>query len=239
MVREDSPLRHPPSDLSRRQVLLLDGIRYAADMADVAYERLAVHLQRVAALEGEPTVRDIATGMLDAWSIVDSAHRFRDLLANLPGLSNSDWKRLLLIRTDEIAQLRDCVQHQLGEVDGLLTGGGQLWGYISWHELRDGRPTGRWHMMAAGADYVGDQWLFIGPVRLPFAVPTDRIRLNAFAKEVYLARTVAALRHAVTSLEAELSGGRVRAVGPPAVERRGADAVMTGSVEVFVRNNPT
>ena len=238
MVREDSPLRHPPRDLSRGQVLILDGIRYSGDMADLAYERLASHLQRVAALETEPTVGDIATAMLDAWSIVDSAHRFRDLVANLPGVSNLPWKRLLLMRTEDVADLRNRVQHQLGELDGLLSAGGQLWGYISWHELRDGRATGRWHMMAAGADYVGDRWIFMGPARLPFVAPRDRIRLNAFARQVYLARTVAALRQAIGSLEAELSAGLVRAVDAPVLDRRGADAVMVGVVEVF-RKTPS
>jgi hypothetical protein len=52
VVRENSPLRRPARALSRRQVLIIDGIRYAADMADVAYERLAIHLQRVVALGG-------------------------------------------------------------------------------------------------------------------------------------------------------------------------------------------
>lgn len=238
MIREDSPLRHPPPALSRRQTIILDGIRYAADMADVAYERLTFNLQRVAILEGEPTVRDIATAMLDAWSIVDSAHRFRDLIAGLPGLSNSVWKRRLAIRTADVAGLRNCVQHQLSESENLATTGGQLWGYISWHELRGDRPTGRWHMMAAGAHYVGDRWLYIGPIRLPFVVPRDRIRLNAFGEQVYLARTVIAIRHAIGELEAELSVGKVRGVGTPSCGRRGADAVMTGALEILVRNPP-
>jgi hypothetical protein len=48
VIPEDSPLRRPPLALSRRQVLVLDGIRYAADMADIAYERLDSHLQNIA-----------------------------------------------------------------------------------------------------------------------------------------------------------------------------------------------
>lgn len=238
MISEDSPLRRPPRDLSRKQVLILDGIRYAADMADIAYERLANHLQVVAASEAEPMVRDIATAMLDAWSIVDSVHRFRDLVANLPGLPNSVWRRLLDERTGDVADLRNSVQHQLGEVEGLISGGGQLWGYLSWAELRDETPTGMWHMMAAGSDYVGDSWLYIGPAQLPFKVPTDRLRLNAFGQQVYLARTVEAMGAAVRSLESELAGGLVRPVGQPALERRGADAVYKGCVEVLISVNP-
>ena len=233
MIPEDSPLRRPPVTFSRRQVLILDGIRYAADMAHIAYERLDGHLQNIAAAStGEPSVRDIAAAMLDAWSIVDSAHRFRDLVANLPGLPNSPWKRALDERTKDVAKLRDCAQHQLGEIEGLASGGGQLWGYLSWAQLRAGRPTGMWHMIAAGSDYVGDRWLYIGPAVLPFAVPMSRVRLNAFGRQVYLARTVESLASAVSALSEEIASDVVRPVGDPALERRGADAVYAGTIEV-------
>src|SRR5262245_52012098 len=125
LIPEDSPLRRPPAEFSRRQVLILDGIRYAAEMAHIAYERLFTHLQGIAASQGEPRVRDAAAGMLDAWSIVDSAHRFRDLINNLPGLANSPWRRLLRERTADVAELRDCVQHQLDRIDELISIGGQ------------------------------------------------------------------------------------------------------------------
>ena len=237
MILENSPLRRPAASLSRRQVLILDGIRYAVDMADIAYSRLSAHLQAVAASPTEPSVGDIASAMLDAWSIVDSAHRLRDLVGNLPGLPNAPWRRLLEQRTAEVAELRDCVQHQLGEIERLASGGGQLWGYLSWAELKGDKPTGRWHMMAAGSDYVGDSWLYIDPVVLPFSVPADRIRLNAFGRKIYLARIVEAAASAARSLENDISAGFVRPVGQPALERRGADAVYMAVVEVLVTNS--
>jgi hypothetical protein len=237
MIRENSPLRRPPAALSRRQVLILDGVRYAVDMAEIAYGRLSAHLHAVATSPTEPSVGDIASAMLDAWSIVDSAHRLRDLVANLPGLPNAPWRRILDQRTADVADLRDCVQHQLGEVERLASGGGQLWGYLSWVELQGNHPSGRWHMLAAGSDYVGDSWLFIGPAVLPFSVPPDRIRLNAFGKQIYLARVVEAAALAAGSLENDVSGGALRPVGPPALERRGADAVYVGGVEVLVANS--
>jgi hypothetical protein len=207
-------------------------------MAHIAYERLYSHLQTVAASPTEPRVRDTAVAMLDAWSIVDSAHRFRDLVESMPGLPNSAWKRLLRDRTDEVAALRDCVQHQLGEIDRLSSGGGQLWGYLTWPEVRDGRYTGKWLMMTGGSDYVGDQWLFIGPAVLPFDVPMGRIRLNAFGRQVYLGRTVSALLAAASELSTEISKNTVRPVDTPALERRGADVVLEGYVEVLVSTDP-
>jgi hypothetical protein len=236
LIPEDSPLRRPPADFSRSQVLVLDGIRYAAEMAHIAYERLYVHVQGVSASRDEPRVRDTAIAMLDAWSIVDSAHRFRDMVANLPGLGNSPWRRLLNDRTDDIADLRNRAQHQLGEIAGLAANGGQLWGYLSWAEVRDGRYTGKWLMMTGGAVHVGDQWLFIGPAELPFQVPVGRLRLNAFGHQVYLGRTVSILVEAVRNLENEIQNGQVRPLGG-AAERRGGDLVYEGRLEVLVAND--
>lgn len=234
LIPEDSPLRRPPSTFSRRQVLVLDGIRYAAEMAHIAYDRLYAHLQSVAASRTEPRVRDTAIAMLDAWSIVDSAHRLRDLVDSMPGLANSTWKRLLRERTDDIAALRNCVQHQLDEINALCSLGGQLWGYLSWAEVRDGQYTGKWLMMTSGSDYVGDQWLFIGPAVLPFDVPIGHIRLNAFGRQVYLGRTVTALLSAVSELTTEIRKGALRPRDTPALERRGADVIFEGYVEVLV-----
>jgi len=234
LIPEDSPLRRPPAAFSRYQVLILDGIRYAAEMAAIAYERLYAHLQSIAASSNEPPVHDSAFAMLDAWSIIDSAHRFRDQVGNLPGLANSPWKRLLHDHTKDVADLRDCVQHQLGEIEGLISGGGQLWGYLSWAEVRDGRYTGKWLMMTAGSDYAGDQWVFIGPAALPLEVPLGRVRLNAFGRQVYLGRTVQALASAVLALATDIESGAMWPVGPPALERRGADVLYEGWLEVLL-----
>lgn len=238
-IPEDSPLRKPPAAFSRKQVIILDGIRYAAEMADIAYERLCLTLQEMAAALTEPLVRDNATAMLDAWSIVDSSHRFRDLIANLPGVANSAWKRNLRDHTSDVDALRDRVQHQLGEIDGLVENGGQLWGYLSWAELREGRYTGNWFMLAAGSEYVGDRFFYMGPVHLPFDVPPGRVRLNAFGDAVYLGRTVAAIGNAVAELSRAIADGSMRPIGNPALERRGADIVCSGVMEALYRVEPS
>ncbi len=237
-IAEDSPLRRPPPDYSRRQVLILDGIRYAAEMAHIAYERLRATLNDISSSAKEHLVRDTATALLDAWSIIDSAHRCRDLVENLPGLPNSPWRRLLLERTEDAAELRDCVQHQLGEISGLITGGGQVWGYISWAEVQDGRYTGKWLMLSGGSEYVGDQFAFIGPAELPYAVPVGRIRLNAFGRQVYLGRMVDGLSDAISHLSDDIRSGTMRAVGTPATERRSADTVIEGAIEVLISSPP-
>lgn len=235
-IPEDSPLRTPPQDFSRRQVLVLDGLRFAAEMADIAYERLSAAVETFPTTD--PAVRDTARLMLDAWSIIDSAHRFRRLVASLPGLSNGPWRRTFEQASEEVIALRNAVQHQVGEISDLIQSGGQVWGYLSWAETANGRPTGNWRMAAAGSDYVGDNFLYIGPATLPYSVPSSRIRLNAFGHQVYLGRVLSALSVAVSEVANAISEGTMRAIGEPALERRGADMSADGYTEVLISNSP-
>jgi hypothetical protein len=238
LLGEDSPLRHQTAKFSRKQVLILDGLRYSAEMAHIAYQRLSPLLQEVSTAGQAATVAASAEALHYAWSIVDCAHRFGNLLTNLPGLKHEAWVKLAERRIDDAAALRNCVQHQLGELDGLIAAGGQLLGYLSWVQCADGRPTANWFMLTGGSDFAGDQWFFIGPARLPFTVPADRVRLNAFGRQLYLWRVVAALAVATTRLETAVRDGSLRVVGPPAGERRGSDVVYSGSVEIVRSNNP-
>jgi hypothetical protein len=75
------------------------------------------------------------------------------------------------------------------------------------------------------------------PGSAAFDVPPDRVRLNAFDKKVYLARTVEAAASAARSLERDILIGVLKPVGQPALERRGADAIYMGTIEVLVANS--
>jgi hypothetical protein len=105
-----------------------------------------------------------------------------------------------------------------------------MWGYLSW------ASDGKWRMLTGGTTFVGDQWFFMGPMELPFRVPNDRIRLNAFDKRIYLWRVVAAVATAARRLEVDMQEGRVRPVGVAAGDRRGADEVWSGAIAVVVSN---
>lgn len=75
MIGKDSPLRLLPRDLDARQSLIFDGIRYAAEMADLAYGRLRlelVQLSTCAESGGQPS--SFTPVFCDAWTIVDSAN---------------------------------------------------------------------------------------------------------------------------------------------------------------------
>src|SRR5437879_5654043 len=112
-VAKDSPLRKPPQRISEQQIVLLDGIRYSADMAGIAIDRLWAQLCFIDSTEREIEPSDIAAAALDAWSIIDAAHRMSDLVENLPGLPNSLWRRIFRQRIEDVLALRDMWQHHV------------------------------------------------------------------------------------------------------------------------------
>jgi len=235
LISENSILRHLQKYLSRRQTLLFDGVRYSAEMANIAYMRLEKQLQAIAFSRDEPTSADIARAMLDAWSIVDSAHRFHDLVHNTPGLPGGTWKRLLKERVKEALDLRDFVQHQVSHE--MANVDGQIWGYLSWAEVREGRPTGKWLMISPGAIFKGDKWFFIGPKKSIPMVPISRIRLKVFDTQVYLGKLLNSIKSAVEEIETLFKNGNIKGVGPPVGESmRSSDMVMEGAVEILYSN---
>lgn len=81
----DSPFLSVPADLARKQVLVLDGIRYAVAIAELAHARLLQSLDAIVRVSNDhPRLRShIAIATADVWTIVDSIHRLRLLITSL------------------------------------------------------------------------------------------------------------------------------------------------------------
>jgi hypothetical protein len=115
IITADSVLIKIPSAMSRKQALFVEGIRFSIEIADLAHVRLQSTLPRLT--KGDqllPDDRLTASAMLDAWSIVDSLHRLRGLLRQMPGIHKRD--RIPPIRaffdaTDKVTELRNTIQH--------------------------------------------------------------------------------------------------------------------------------
>lgn len=240
LIPDDSLLRRLRSDFSREQALIFDGIRYAAEMADIAYWRLFDLLQEMSSLpEGELTTRQMATAMLDVWSIVDSVNRLRDLLQQAPGVRQKDnWWKLFIRQTKDIDDLRNDIQHlnDKSRRKSLVANAGQIWGFLSWAEIHHGKYTGEWHMMSPGAVYKGDKWIYSGPALPSAPLPFGRIRLQAYGREVYLGKIIKAAHDVVTELAEAVHNGSVRAVGNPAVDRNGGDIIYACCLEALLDN---
>jgi hypothetical protein len=237
-IARDSPLRKAPQPISEQQIVLLDGIRYSADMAGIAIDRLWDQLCLIDSTEQDIEPHHIAAAALDAWSIIDAAHRMSDLIENLPGLPNSPWRRVFLRRVEDALALRDMWQHPVGEAPAVVRQRGQAWGALAWAQHKDYRPTGRWYLAVAGSDLKGSQWLHAGPVNAIPRVDSRRMRLLHSGRSVYLDRLVRDMFEAVHHLEQDLAAGRLRLVGEQANQPRSNDWVMFNGIEVAVALPP-
>lgn len=233
-IAESSPLRKPPLPISERQIVLLDGIRYSADMAGIAIERLWHQLCFLDSTDKAIQNHHIAEAALDAWSIIDAAHRMSDLVENLPGLPNSDWRRLFQHRVADALALRDMWQHQVGEAAKVVAERGQDWGALAWVKHEGGQPTGRWFLAVVGSDFKGSNWTFGGPAAAVPRVGTRRIRLIHLGKSVYLARLVRDMFEAITCLEDDVANSRLRCVGEPVNQGRPSDWIIESSMIAVV-----
>lgn len=235
LIPDDSPIRRLPDNSSREQALIFDGIRYAAEMMDIAYWRLFDLLQEMSSLPDDKlTTRQIATAMLDVWSVVDSVNRLRDLLREPIGVRHDAWWKLFILRTKDIDALRNDIQHQTGKarLGVLVANAAQIWGFLSWAEIRNGRYTGNWYLMSPGAVYKNDQWIHAGPSVPSEPLPFGRVRLQAYGRDVYLGKIVRAVQNMINELTNAIQDGLVRAVGTPATGRNGGDIIYASRIEV-------
>ncbi|MDT5060531.1 MAG: hypothetical protein QOH63_990 [Acidobacteriota bacterium] len=199
IVQANSPFRHLPVNLDRRQTLFLDGIRYAVEMIDLAYARLRQTLHQLSYLDltnehikSDDSVMALrATAFLDAWSIVDSINRFRVLIEQLPKLKKRDFNIDSFMRdTINILKLRNGVQHLPGEIQKLIQNNLTVWGTLSWFTVIDAQEQiGRSCVLGAGTfnQHLGMAKL---PVGKTIRVPIDCVVLSAHGYDLELTLAV-------------------------------------------------
>lgn len=232
-VRKDSPLKSPPLPISERQIMFLDGIRHGADMAAIALDRLWLKLCAIDQAE-ESTSADIAEAALDAWSIIDAAHRVADLIANLPGLPNAPWRRMFADRMREALPFRDEWQHQVGEAARVVAERGQMWGALAWAQHDGSKPTGHWFLAVIGSDLKDSSWIYAGPVNPIPRVDSRRIRLLHCNRSIYLNRLVHDIFDALGSLERDIASGKLVLRGDCVNQERSKDWVMSMGMYVVL-----
>ncbi len=132
-----SPLRELPASVPRNQALFFDGIRFSIQMAGLAYHRLLPVLQQLA-IDGFERGRradeeQVIAALIDAWTVIDSLHRLRELVRQTPGVKQRDSGiRLFFAKTADVTALRNRIQHINQEVLELAATGHPLLGVLSW-----------------------------------------------------------------------------------------------------------
>ena len=195
IIDPTSPLLRLPGNLLPRQAASLDGFRLAAAMTDIAHRRLCEHLAGVTGPESITPPR-CASLFLDAWSIVDSVHRIREVLCQMPNLKQSTPTFQSFIRgTSGAPRLRNTVQHLRQELERMSTGQSPVWGTLSWLALltRDGRGVAS-RSITPGRVLTQTQPV-LNPVGKQFHGPVDHITLRCRGHELCLSDS---FRHVTT-----------------------------------------
>ena len=154
IISRESPFRRMPVDLPRRQILYFDALRLSAEMAGLAFERLRDLLTLVSEKKEEPAAHKAVSALLDAYSIIDSLHRFRELLQVTPGLKHNPAFKLFIRQTKDVEGLRHIVQHLKGKVDRIAKERGAALGTLAWlgpSAVPDGPPS--CYILQAGTWY--------------------------------------------------------------------------------------
>lgn len=207
LVGKDSLLRRLPTNLELRQLILLDGIRYAAEMIGLGYSRLRAALQEFSpGSSSENSPAQFPEAFADAWLIVDSTNRLRGLVRALPRAKEADPVQEFLRETEVVKDLRDSVQHLNARVERLVTKKQHAWGSIAWLAPESARASkGRTDAIAAGTLFAGQTVPHINPVGKAPAPPVDHITFHAHEQQIVLREVVASVKRIVVFLEDVLS----------------------------------
>lgn len=158
LVPPDSPLRLVPTSLDRKAVLYFDGIRYSLHVFDLAAARLASTLLLLSReQEDKSAVADrIALAISDAWMLIDSIHRLRELVQQVPKLrKNLPELQLFLRRTRVVEDLRHFFQHFRTEIDAFVSQAMPLWGTLTWAYTEPETGEQRNYTIAPGTFFAG------------------------------------------------------------------------------------
>jgi hypothetical protein len=140
IIPTESCLRRIPVALDAKQAFFLEGIRVTIEMIDLAHCRLQSTLLALAdSLITQATgsrQEMLTSAMLDAWSIIDSVHRLRNLAHDFPQIRRK--KRIpafhyIQVNTESVEKLRNSIQHLHREI--LLKPLGpewSTWGVLTW-----------------------------------------------------------------------------------------------------------
>lgn len=132
MISDESPFRSLSRDIPRRQILQLDGLRLSAEMAWLAYESLQNLLIELSKEDRGPLGDRVVRGLLHAYSVIDSGHRFRELLQHFRGLEHNAVYEIFMRGTKDVEPLRHIVQHLRGNVDRIAEEGLAALGTLTW-----------------------------------------------------------------------------------------------------------
>lgn len=207
-MRKHLVLQRLPQNLDRKQMLFLDGIRYSVEMAETAYERLRKTLLTLTNRYLEKKRLRIesltAQAILDAWVIIDSVHRLRGLLRQMPRVKQKTPNLVTFYKqTEKVEKLRNLVQHLNHEIDDLVRENLPVWGTLNWVAIPDSVDNTYYSCSLTPGSQFGRVNPFINPIGKDLQPPIDLIELYAI-EPVNLSQLMDKVEAIISSIEQQL-----------------------------------
>ena len=208
MISDNSILRRLPAQLHVEQTIFLDGMRHAAEIADLAYNRLIKALTEIALQDSHnPRTCRMTEVYLDAWAFVDAVDRFFCLTKAMPKLedlcNNPTTKQFLEIAAQN-RKLRNVADHIARRIPHLIKHNSPALGVLTWHTFDEVTKETRLGIMFPGT---ARRDLTMKPVSAhPKQQGTSQINLEVGEHRVCLSDMVSAFQAHVKILEDSLEG---------------------------------
>lgn len=132
-----------PHDLQK--FLFTDGLQHSVHMSDLSYRKLCADLLVVSknyyarCKEGKITLTKEAiftyeiSALSNAWQVIDSVNRLRELLIHAPGIRKRDTEYKVFFRqTENVKHLRDNIQHLNNQIPQFIRDRIPAWGTLNW-----------------------------------------------------------------------------------------------------------
>lgn len=203
IIGPESPLRFLPTEMTRRQALLFEGIRFSIEMADVAHRRLRETLLRLTDVDAPH--EDVARAVEDAWSIIDSSHRLKGILQQAPGIAHREkWpgiRQLLVDIAAPIDKVRNVFQHLNQDVERRLYQNWPLFGILHWFRLNSDGNSGRVCSLMAGTIADGERPLMNVHGKRIYEPPLGMIELQVESTTVSITELMEIVKRIAGDLE--------------------------------------
>jgi hypothetical protein len=201
----ESPIRHLPRDLNFTQRRFLEGIRFGIEMTQLSHVRLRELLTEVSRKGTYPSERypdQAANAFLDAWSMVDSIHRLRELLSAMPNVKKSLPPLEIFMRaTSEIEPLRNHAQHLKGDLLDPTLGHLPVWGTLGWLWVVDTSLSHFISGVVAAGSYASELFPIHTPANRIYHDQLDHITLSIGVSQINLSEAMRKIVQLARALE--------------------------------------
>lgn len=186
LLAQSSPLRRLPDGLDPIDRVYFDAVRLAIEMIDSGYNRLTQLMVSISNLPPRTPAppHAHAEALADAWLIIDTVNRLRNILRSRPELLELIPVRTFVDATQQVKGIRDFVQHleddKRGRIRELARLGKPVWGWVSWISHIPGSTSFFLHQLMPGTLHKGVS-AGIGQVWRAINSPIDHVTFDGFA----------------------------------------------------------